>query len=376
MRVVIAREPGVLRERLRQAVLGIGLQCGEADCVAPAELPARLIGAPADLVLVGLTSNPAAGLSVIEQAARHTSVPIFAVGSSADPGQILQTLRHGAREHLHEEGVRDDLLAAVARLQRSGAAAPQWGWILSVIGAKPGVGVTTVACNLAFALAGQHPDRVALAELGASVPELALDLDLEPPHSFSELAASWNRLDPTLMRQALVRHPARLSVLAYKAETLAPATLEPVAARQILVLLRAMFDFTVLDLGHTPDAACVEALGLAHKVVLVVNLDVPSLRLSRQFLERLDRDGLTQDKLHVVANRYGQRKQFPWKRAQEALGLPIREWIPDDPGRVNQALNQGQPLLQSARRSGIARSFQRLVGQLNGPDRQVNGLAG
>jgi len=78
----------------------------------------------------------------------------------------------------------------------------------------------------------------------------------------------------------------------------------------------------------------------------------------------------------VVANRYGQRKQFNWKRAQEALGVPIREWIPDDPGRVNQALNQGQPLLHLGRRSSIARSFERLVAQLSSLGDQANGLAG
>src|SRR6266545_2594539 len=275
MRVVIAREPGVLRERLRQAVLGAGLQCGEADCVVPADLPGRLIETQADLILVGLGSNPTASLSTIQETAAQTSAPIFAVGLCADPGQILQALRCGAREHLDEEGIREELLAALGKLRKANAAGPEWGWIVSVLGAKPGTGVTTVACNLAIALAGRSPDRVALAELGAGVPELALDLDLQPPHSLAELAAGWERLDMALMRQALVSHPARLSVLAHKAETLESAGMQPAALKQILVLLRTMFAYTVLDLGHTTDPARLEALALAHKVVLVVNLDVP-----------------------------------------------------------------------------------------------------
>src|SRR5207245_1529305 len=99
---------------------------------------------------------------------------------------------------------------------------------------------------------------------------------------------------------------------------------------------------------------------------LVVRLDVPSVRLSRQYIRQLEDLGVPRGKLHVAANRYGQSKQFPWKKAQEALGLPIVEWIPDDPGRVNEALNQGQPLMATAGRSSITRSFANLAGRLNG----------
>jgi pilus assembly protein CpaE len=136
--------------------------------------------------------------------------------------------------------------------------------------------------------------------------------------------------------------------------------------RQVLVVLRAMFDFVVADLGHSTDEARQEALELADRIVLVVGLDVPSVRLSRELLQRLEELGQPRDKLRLVANRYGQRKQFHWKKVQEALGMPIAHWIRDDPAAVNQALNQGQPLLHTARRASITRSFQKLAVSLNG----------
>src|SRR5205085_2182281 len=104
MRVIIAREAGVRRERLRLAVLGVGLECGAADCVAYGELPARLLQGPADLVLVGLGADPAAALPVIRQAAAQTRAPVFAVGVADDAEQVLQTIRSGAREFLREDG--------------------------------------------------------------------------------------------------------------------------------------------------------------------------------------------------------------------------------------------------------------------------------
>ncbi len=371
MRVVITGEAAARPEVVRQAVLGLGLECGSGDCVPLADLAGRLQQGPADLVLVVLGADPGAALAAIPQAAARTSAPVFAVGPAADAEQILQAIRGGAREYLRADNVYDELLAALTKMRQAGAPVLQWGTVLAVGGAKPGSGVTTVACNLAFALAGQHPGRVALAELGAGVPELALNLDLQPPHGVAELAEGWDRMDATLLKHALVEHTARLSVLAYKPDTLHTVLLDPRAMRQIVVLLRTMFEYTVLDLGHSTDPARLLALDLADKIVLVVGLEVPALRLARQWVRQLKDGGLSAAKLHVAANRYGQRKQFSWKRAQEALGLPIRAWIPDDPARVNQALNHGRPLLKTARFAAITRSFDKLARHLNGGGREA-----
>jgi pilus assembly protein CpaE len=330
------------------------------------ELKGRLTEAPVDLVLVGLGTDVSEGLQVLEQAYERTRAPIFAVGLTSDSQQILQAIRSGAREHLHEDDVREELLAALRKLRSAGIAAPRWGKVLAVTGAQAGLGVTTIASNLAFSLAGFYPGKVVLGELGDTVPELALNLNLNPAHGLDALVANWDRLDATMLRHALVLHPAHLSVLANPPETLKPVEFPPTIMRNIMVLLRSMFDFTVVDLGHTLDEPRQEALSIADKVVVVLRLDVPSLRLSRQFLKRLEELGTTADRLHLIVNRYGQRQQFSWKKAQQAIGLTVAEWIPDDPGHVNRAVNFGQPLVQIARGAPIARRFANLARALNG----------
>lgn len=366
MRVVIARQPGVLRDRLRQAVLGLGLQCKANDCVSYDELPARLEEGLVDLVLVGLGTNLAQGLAVLEYTHQHTNVPIFAVGLSCDSNQILQAIRSGAREHIHEDDVREELLHALNKLRQSGIASPKWGKVLAVTGVQAGLGVTTVACNLGFALAGFYPGKVVLGELGDSVPELALNLDLNPPHGLDELAKAWDRMDTTLIRRALVTHPSHLSVLAHKPEMLDPVELPQQAMKNMLILLRSMFDFTVVDIGHTLDESRQLALEMADKIVLVLRLDVPSLRLSRQMIDRIENLGISTDKIQIIVNRFGQRQQYSWKKAQEAIGLAVVEWIPDDPARVNKAVNFGQPLTKIAKTAPITKRFLKLARHLNG----------
>jgi pilus assembly protein CpaE len=130
-------------------------------------------------------------------------------------------------------------------------------------------------------------------------------------------------------------------------------------------LLKAEYEYTVLDLGH-PNAVDPQALALTDTVLLIVRLDVPSLRLSRKYVRRLADQGVGADKLRIVANRYGQSKQIGWRQAEEALGLPLLEGIPDDPATLNLAVNHGAPLVQTARRAGITRKFEKLAGMLNG----------
>ncbi|MCS6850442.1 MAG: hypothetical protein NZ700_04650 [Gemmataceae bacterium] len=366
MRAIVALDDPTRREEFRRQVLAAGLECVAEDAVSYASLPVRLSQAGANLVLVVLGSDPSAGLAVVRQALTQTTAPVLAVGPVADASIIRQAIREGAREYLDENRFREELLAALEKFRILGTIDLRRGTTIAVTGARPGSGVTTVATSLAFALAHRHPRQVILAEMGQGVPELALDLDLEPAHSVADLVPHRDRLDTTLLRRALVEHPAGVHVLAYKPETLTAVEFDPDLMTQVLVLLRTMADRTVLDLGHSLDPARLQALKLAETVLLVVPLDVPSLRLNRRFLQKLQELGLPREKVRLVANRYGQRRQFDWRKAQETLGLPFLEWIPDDVARVNHALNQGQPLVCSARWASITRHFDKLASSLNG----------
>jgi pilus assembly protein CpaE len=367
MRVVITADTVDQLNGLRHAALSAGLECSPGDDVAFADLAARLREAPAELVLVGVGDEPEGAVGLIQTTSAQWDVPVWAVGSSSDPQQVILLLRAGAREFLDEDKLGVDLAVTLERLRSAGpVSSGVQGQAIAVIGVAPGGGVTTVATNLAFALAQKHPGEVVLAELGSSVPELALDLDLDPPHTVADLFRDWQRLDPTMVRQALVHHPAGLEVLAYGQETLAAAPAPSGAMRQAVRLLRAAFPLAVLDLGHRAGSAELEALTLANSVVVVARLDVPSLRLSHRFITYLKDKGVAAQKIRVVGNRYGQRGQVGWKKAEQALGTRVLVWIPDDPGTLNRALNDGRPLVQTARRARITRRFDVLARHLNG----------
>jgi pilus assembly protein CpaE len=366
MRVIIAGVPEEMRQGVRQTVLGTGVECDAEDCVTYAELPYRILHSRADLIVFWLGANPGLALPVLRHAAGQTRAPIVALGSTTNSQDIVQVMRNGASEYLQEDDLAEGLLATLKKMRQAGSPVVQWGQIIAVTGAKPGVGVTTIACNAAFALATAYPRRVVLAELGHQVPELALNLDVDPKFDLNDLALREGRLDTTLLRQLLVQHQAQLDLLVHRPTTLQASMLPAPVMRTVLVLLRTMFEHTVIDLGHLSNPASRAALTLAGKIVVVVSLDVPTLRMSRRLLLELDDANVPRSRVVVVANRYGQSNQYPWKQAQEALGQEINEWIPDDAALSNQALNLGQPLVTLARRASITRRFDLLATRLNG----------
>ena len=145
----------------------------------------------------------------------------------------------------------------------------------------------------------------------------------------------------------------------------APASVE--AGAQLILLARTMFDYAIYDVGHGLQSRLAQqAARTADRVVVVVRLDVPSLRLTRVLLNHLADLGTGTETLMLVANRFGQRRQVDWKQAENALGQTIHVWLPDDPATVNQALNLGRPVTEVARWARINRRLGALATLVNG----------
>jgi pilus assembly protein CpaE len=368
MRVVIAAENASQHEPIRQTVLGMGMECTPDDCVSSTDLPVRLSHGAVNLLLVRADDDVYGAIDTIKSALPLTPAPVLAVGRKREPAEVLQLIQGGAREYLDEGSLQMDLEKAMEKLHLTALARLGHGNVVGVVSATPGSGVTTIASALAFVWANKHKDKVVLAELGREAADLALSLDLNPRHTILDVAGEKNldRLDATFIKRCLTPHVAGVQVLAYKPETLSGEALDPRAVRKAVLLMKSAFSAAVLDLGHLMGEEHFEAMKLCDSIIVVVRLDVPGLRQSRRFLRLLSDHGLPRERIRLVANRYGQRGQIAWKKAEEALGAKFAEYIPDDSGAVNYALNQGQPLARARRRCGVVRRVGKLAAMLNG----------
>ena len=368
MRVVIASENVGQHEPIRQTVLGMGMECTPEDCVSSADLPVRLSHGAVNMLLVHVGDDVHDSIDVIKSALPLTPAPLLAIGAKREADDVLKLIQGGAREYLEEDALQPGLEKAMDKLHLTALARLGHGNVVGVVSATPGSGVTTIATTLAFVWANKHKDKVILAELGREAADLALSLDLNPRHTIVDVAGEKNldRLDATFVKRCLTPHAAGVQILAYKPETLVGEQLDPRAVRKAVLLMKSNFAASVLDLGHLMGDEHFEAMKVCDSIVVVVRLDVPSLRQARRFLRLLSERGLPRERICLVANRYGQRGQIAWKKAEEALGAKFAEYVPENCAALNYALNQGQPLPRARRHCSVVRRIGKLAAMLNG----------
>ena len=103
----------------------------------------------------------------------------------------------------------------------------------------------------------------------------------------------------------------------------------------------------------------------ADVVLLVIRGDVPSVKRARRLLVALPGMGVSANRVHVVLNRDGQAGQLSLSQIESGLGQSVQHRIPDDPSRVNRAMNYGE-LVVASWGARISRSFKALAQELTG----------
>jgi pilus assembly protein CpaE len=133
-----------------------------------------------------------------------------------------------------------------------------------------------------------------------------------------------------------------------------------------LNLARAVFPYVVVDSDHGYDEVQVSALRHADVIVLVLRLEFTALRNARRAIDYLEHLSIDKNRVRLVVNRFGRPKEVPAAKAEEALGVKIFHYIPDDPRAVNRANNNGVPFVLEAPSAKVSRSVTRLAMSVNG----------
>jgi pilus assembly protein CpaE len=122
----------------------------------------------------------------------------------------------------------------------------------------------------------------------------------------------------------------------------------------------------VVDVGHSFRPEQILVVREADVILVVLRLDFASLRNARRAIEHVERLGVQRDRIRLVVNRYGQPKEVPYSKAEEALGMKIFHYVPDDPRSINRANNNGVPVVLEAPRAAVSRSVTKLAAAVNG----------
>lgn len=350
--------------RIREALLREGCDCPATSLLIPEFAAERLAHQQPGLVVVVLPPNLERNLAILAQLQPMISCPILAVGPASDAQIVLRALRSGAEDFVDDAQVDVELPAALSRLRRA-AGPTDLARTIVVLAPNGGSGSSTLAVNIATALAQKY-QRTLLMDLKLHAGDLAALLDLRPTHTLAELCKQAANMDRTMLERSLARHASGVHLLAPPRQLPDVAHVSAEGVRQTLNLARTQFPFVVVDLDHSFAPEQIQVLRQADLILLVLRLDFTCLRNTKRTLDYLEQLGIERQRVHVVVNRYGQAKEVPLKKAEEALGVNVFHQVPEDPKTVNRANNSGVPVVLESPSTKVARSLTALAVSVNG----------
>jgi len=321
---------------------------------------------PSSLLILELTENPEETFSVIRDLTKLAKgTEIFLTASQLDSGILLEAMRAGAKEFLAQPIQKKEVEDAFARFQERAMASSEnkggtsvAGKVLAFFGGKGGVGTTSIAVNVAAALMNlPAKPRVALVDINQHGGDLPLYLDLQPSHSFRDIAADPSRLDQAFLIRLLTKCESGLQVLPSGYDDLSTGRLSPDCVEATIKLLQASFDYVVVDCGHVLDLTTKKALELATWINVTSTLMVPVVHRTKRILELLRGSGFPQSKLRLIMNRYLSNEKDVLVETEEILKQKAHWLFPNDYPSVSHSVNSGKPLVETAPKTSVGKSY-------------------
>jgi pilus assembly protein CpaE len=365
MHTFIVSDHAPTSQRIRQALLREGQDC-PADHLFPMQGAAeRLAQTPADLLVIVLPPDPERSMAVLSDLRLISPARLLVVGPASNSRLVLLALRAGAADYVDEDGLESELPLALVRLQSELPSQGEAGRIIAVLAPCGGSGSSTVAVNVAAVLA-EKVGSVLLCDLKLTTGDLASLLDVQPTHTLGELCDNAARMDRSMLERSLVRHRSGVHLLAPPRSLRDVRLVTVEGVRQAMALSRNLFPYVVVDVDHSFGDEQLQALRQADVVLLVLRLDFTSVRHTQRTLEYLEDHGIHRNRVRVVVNRYGQSQEVPAAKVEEALGVKIHHYIPDDSKTVNRANNNGVPVVLESQGAKVSRSLVQLAASING----------
>jgi pilus assembly protein CpaE len=322
--------------------------------------------------VITLGANTEQALVLMERLAIECpQTAIISAARNTSPDLILRSMRAGAREFLRLPIITEELETVLDRIGEfcSGQAPVQKkkGRMIAVFSSKGGCGTSFVASNLACAMR----EPTCLVDLNLQAGDLPLFLGIDPKYSIADVVENRARLDDSLVASYITPYSSNLSLLAAPREADSADEIEPEHVFEVLERLRESHSYVVIDPQHTFDAITLAALDQSDDIVLVLTLDIPSIRSAQRALEIFDRLGYPRSKVRVIVNRWSKQIDLDLHQVEKFLGEPVVGFVPSDYQVAVSSINLGQPLVQSNPNARIAVEIQRIAAAITGESIQV-----
>jgi pilus assembly protein CpaE len=274
---------------------------------------------------------------------------VIALTKDTDPAMLLSAMRAGCSELLSaplQPTAITQMLHRIAQVWlTSTMQGKPGGSVISLFGAKGGVGTTTLATHLAMYLVQCHGKKTLLIDNHPELGHVCIYLGIDGSrYHFHELVRNVPRLDSELLKGFVATHSSGLEILSSPDICGQSKTMDAALVTKTIEFLRGEYDYVILDCATPFDESNLAAVHLSEHVYLVATPDFGAIRDLSRCIDRLDQSDGVADKLKVVVNRLMPSQAIGADQIQKAVKLPVSIRIPEDLKELTQVMNLGKTL--------------------------------
>ena len=338
-----------------------------------------------DVFLVSFEEPVALAVQTIESLADTApGTPTIVYSSLADAASVRRAMVAGARDYIIKPLKPEDLSRAVygvleqeerkrIRETEGGPVAVPRGTVITIFGAKGGIGKTTISTNLATTLSKLTGANICLLDMDTRFGDVAIMMDIAVEASIADVARHIDTLDRDKVRDYLVKHHSGVSILPAPLHPTEWRNLTPQHIEKIVDLLAQTHDFVVIDTPGTFNELIATTLELANLILLVTSMDIASIKDTALALEMLRAAGVSEDKVKLVINHSTAANSLREEDVSRVLEYEVFWRIPHDLA-VSSSTQLGQPIVIAKPYARVSRATIDLGHTLTGTKQDKRGF--
>jgi len=327
---------------------------------------AGILGRPdgPQLAIINLDPNPGDTLKKIATLPRQfPAVNFFLMSQTVDSNLLMEAMHLGIKEFIPLPMSPEKFTAALERVAQVHGMGKR-AKIIHVIPTIGGCGSTTVACNVAAALAPMG--KTVLIDMDLIRGGVSSYFDIRCRYTIADVMDAAEKLDKQLLDNALTIH--KKSGVAILSRPDLPEDTQRVNQSglvRLLNMLSRVFDYVVVDSLMSISPMYSALLQASETNLLVMQLNVPSAKNAERFVGALRRMGIDSAKICTVVNRFVKKgNDIEPAEIERSLGIKVSWLVPNDFKNAIAAINFGEPVVLRAPRSEISTSLVQLAGLL------------